>query len=581
MKKNISINISGIIFHIEEDGYDTLKKYLDSINRYFSSFDDSTEILADIESRIAEIFLSKLNEGKQVITAEDVQALMVTMGSVKDFQAAEAETESTTSDSDAEDGQDKKRQTDREDSPPIELLRDQKRKILGGVCAGLAHYLKIDPVWTRLLFAFSLLAYGVTAIVYIVLWIVIPGSHSLEETKAIKKMFRDPENKVLAGVSQGIAAYFGIDVIIVRVLFIAFTVFAGTGALVYIILWIVLPEAVTITDRMKMQGEPVTLSNIESTVKKGLGVKEQAQEESALVKLLMFPFRILSYLIQGLGKIIPPIIDVLLVALGILVILMGFSIIVAIVVTAGAALGLIALGPPFAIDVPELYFPFEMLHEFAPLWFIISAFFVVFIPGILIILTGASFISRRSVINASLGWSLFALFLMSVLATTIGSVRIAYAFKKEADYEVEQVFPSNGRTMVFKLKHVGLEDYPGASLSLRGYHGKDLKLVERYESHGSSWQKAFENARAIQYTVAQRDSILVFDSNIHFSPDEQFHAQHVEMTLYIPYGTHFMMEEPMSLFINNYINYRYLNGYTWQYTESDGLTCVNCPADDV
>src|SRR6187431_1310403 len=91
MKKNISINISGIIFHIEEDGYDSLKKYLDSINKYFSSFEDSSEILADIESRIAEIFLSKLNEEKQVISADDVNALVTTMGSVSDFKAAENE----------------------------------------------------------------------------------------------------------------------------------------------------------------------------------------------------------------------------------------------------------------------------------------------------------------------------------------------------------------------------------------------------------------------------------------------------------------------------------------------------------
>src|SRR5215213_9616753 len=89
MKKNISINISGIIFHIEEDGYEVLKKYLDSINKYFSTFEDSSEILADIESRIAEIFLSKLNEEKQVITSEDVNSLVATMGSVSDFKAAE------------------------------------------------------------------------------------------------------------------------------------------------------------------------------------------------------------------------------------------------------------------------------------------------------------------------------------------------------------------------------------------------------------------------------------------------------------------------------------------------------------
>src|SRR5436190_9634588 len=96
MKKNISINISGIIFHIEEDGYDTLRKYLDSINKYFSTFEDSSEILADIESRIAEIFLSKLTEEKQVITSEDVNALVATMGSVSDFKAVEDQETSET-----------------------------------------------------------------------------------------------------------------------------------------------------------------------------------------------------------------------------------------------------------------------------------------------------------------------------------------------------------------------------------------------------------------------------------------------------------------------------------------------------
>ena len=80
--KNISINISGIIFHIEEDGYDRLKEYLESIQKYFSTFEDSTEIIADIESRIAEIFLSKLKESKQVIANKDVENLVSTMGSI-------------------------------------------------------------------------------------------------------------------------------------------------------------------------------------------------------------------------------------------------------------------------------------------------------------------------------------------------------------------------------------------------------------------------------------------------------------------------------------------------------------------
>src|SRR6188768_628763 len=128
MKKNISINISGIIFHIEEDGYETLRKYLDTVNLYFSSFEDSSEILADIESRIAEIFLSKLNEGKQVITGEDVNGLIATMGSVNDFKAAE-ETEFA-----AGEPKQESRKEPSYISPSKKLFRDRKRKILGGVC---------------------------------------------------------------------------------------------------------------------------------------------------------------------------------------------------------------------------------------------------------------------------------------------------------------------------------------------------------------------------------------------------------------------------------------------------------------
>ncbi|HEX5168577.1 MAG TPA: PspC domain-containing protein, partial [Cyclobacteriaceae bacterium] len=269
MKRNISINISGIIFHIEEDGYEVLKKYLDSINKYFASFEDSAEIMADIESRIAEIFLSKLNEGKQVITLEDVNALVATMGSVRDFKAAEADNNESeeTSESTADDEGDNtsfKEETKYTYHPPKQLVRDQKRKILGGVCAGLGYYLNVDPVWIRLLFALFTATYGIGLLVYVVMWIAMPGSYDIEEPAAAKKMFRDPEHKVLAGVSGGIAAYFGVDILVVRILFIAATFAGGIGLLVYIIMWIILPEARTITDRMQMQGEPVTLSGIES-----------------------------------------------------------------------------------------------------------------------------------------------------------------------------------------------------------------------------------------------------------------------------------------------------------------------------
>src|SRR5688572_1995135 len=221
MKKNISINISGIIFHIEEDGYEHLRKYLDSINKYFASFEDSSEILADIESRVAEIFLSKLNEGKQVITADDVNSLITTMGSVSDFKAAE-EQEFAKGDGPGgtKSSSESTKTTGSAFASPKQLMRDERRKILGGVCSGMGNYFNVDPIWIRLIFALTAFAYGVTILVYIVTWIIVPGSMELDEPDTGKKMFRDPEHKVIGGVSGGIAAYFGIDLVIVRLLFI-------------------------------------------------------------------------------------------------------------------------------------------------------------------------------------------------------------------------------------------------------------------------------------------------------------------------------------------------------------------------
>ena len=239
MKKNISINISGIIFHIEEDGYETLRKYLDSINNYFGSFEDSSEILSDIESRIAEIFLSRLNDGKQVVTAEDVSTLIGTMGNVNDFKAAEEQEFATGSPKQEAKQSYTNKSSSSTTSPHKKLFRDDKRKILGGVCAGFAHYFNIDSVWPRLLFALLTLGtYGGFLIVYALLWIVIPVSNELEEESTIKKMYRDSDDKVIGGVAAGVAAFFGANAVVIRLIFVGLTFAAFLGVILYVILWI-------------------------------------------------------------------------------------------------------------------------------------------------------------------------------------------------------------------------------------------------------------------------------------------------------------------------------------------------------
>ncbi|HEU5292681.1 MAG TPA: PspC domain-containing protein [Cyclobacteriaceae bacterium] len=580
MKKNISINISGIIFHIEEDGYEVLKKYLDSINKYFSSFEDSSEILSDIESRIAEIFLTKLNEGKQIITAEDVNSLVVTMGSVSDFKAAE-EPEFTEGSGSQSEGESKKTQGSYTRTASKTLYRDQNRKILGGVCAGMANYFSVDAVWIRLIFALFTAAWGFGLLVYIVMWIVVPGSFELEEPQGTKKMFRDNEKKVLGGVSGGLAAYFGIDIIIVRLLFVITAVFGGFGLVAYIVLWLVLPPAVSITDKMQMQGEPVTLSNIESNLKKGLNVQEG--EESALVKILLFPFRLLGMILTGLGKIFVPLIEVIRVAFGIVITFTGISLVFAIIVSTGILFGLISgVSVPIHWGVPfnEAALPMEAMSRAIPTMTAVAAFVGAIIPGIMITLLGISVIAKRIVFSNTVGWTIFIFFLLSAGVMSFTIPKIAFAFKEHGEVKIENEYDLKGKTALLKVRETGLDEYDAASLTLKGYEGKEFKLVQYFEAQGNSRQIAIENTKMVDYHVAVEDSVFTFDSNIQFKPDAIFRAQRLKMTLFIPYDYKFVLDDNVYRLVNTYFDWEKRDGQTWVISKEGGLQCVTCPQDE-
>ncbi len=583
MKKNISINISGIIFHIEEDGYEHLRKYLDSINKYFATFEDSSEILADIESRVAEIFLSKLNEGKQVITAEDVNTLIATMGSVSDFKAAEeqefASGQSKESNPPNNEAKDNSSSTSGSKAQPKaqQLQRDEKRKIIGGVCSGLGIYFNVDPLWIRLLFALLAFAYGITLLIYVIMWIVVPGSYELEEPEVGKKMFRDGERKVIGGVSGGVAAFFGIDIIAVRLLFIIFTIFFGVGFIIYVVLWIALPEAKSLTDRMEMQGEPVTLSNIESNIKKNLNV-DQEKEETTATKILLFPFRLIGLLLNVLGKILVPLLEIFRVGIGIIVILLGVSLMFTTVITGGVLVGLFSAasmpGPAFHFD--EISMPLEVFANSFSGWMVFAAFIAAIIPSIFITLLGASIIAKKYVFGSTVGWAMFVLFFVSVAMLSVAIPKIVYAFKEEGEFREETTYNLPGKKAVFHINEVGMDDYNAVSLTLKGHEGKDFRLVQIFKAQGATKQKAIENAQMIDYTVDLKDSVLTFDSNIQFKPDAIFRAQRLDMTLYIPYNYPFVMDESTSRFISQYIDYEDMDGYTWEMNEK-GLKCLTCP----
>lgn len=186
MKKTLNINIRGTVFHIDDDAYEKLNKYLSEINHHFKSKKGHEDIINDIENRIVELFQQKLSDKKQVITIEDVDEVIGIMGHPSDF------------DQDSE-----------EESIP---------------------YVK-------------------------------------KKTKGPKRLFRDVDNRLVGGVCSGLGAYFNVDQLWFRIAFIISIFIGGAGAIVYLIIWIITPPAITVSEKLEMQGDPVTISNMEKAFK--------------------------------------------------------------------------------------------------------------------------------------------------------------------------------------------------------------------------------------------------------------------------------------------------------------------------
>jgi phage shock protein PspC (stress-responsive transcriptional regulator) len=157
MKKTNTINLGGIIFHVDEDAFTKLQNYLNAIRSYFSKSDGQEEIIADIESRIAEIFQEKKISIITIVQVDDVIAIM---GKPEDYGDGE---------------HDEKITKPHEKNQRIrKIFRHPDDKILGGVCGGLGAYFNVDPVLFRLGFLLTMFIGGFGFFVYLILWVIAP-----------------------------------------------------------------------------------------------------------------------------------------------------------------------------------------------------------------------------------------------------------------------------------------------------------------------------------------------------------------------------------------------------------------------
>jgi phage shock protein PspC (stress-responsive transcriptional regulator) len=306
MKRIITINLSGRVLQIEEPAYEQLQQYIASLRTYFSKEESREEIINDIEGRIAEQFYGLIQQGAACITEEHLHEIIAAMGKPEELADAEIieptamqEPGASFSQSGINTGTTKR-----------EFFRDANSKVLGGVASGIANFIGIDPVIIRVLFVLlSFSSFGIVALGYILLWILVPAKE-LEDYRG-RRFYRNPDDRVLAGVASGIAAYFNVSARNIRLLFLAplllqilfsiLDVFSGPSiavilfnvsfgslfgfsVILYIILWVILPTAETSYQKMEMRGETINLERIRQYVSEG-GVNKKMEEWGKDVEL--------------------------------------------------------------------------------------------------------------------------------------------------------------------------------------------------------------------------------------------------------------------------------------------------------
>jgi len=173
MNKTFQINLGGSLFSIDDDAFEYINRYLASLRKHFAQSESCEEILSDIESRMAELFLEVLS-GRVIIGLKDVEEVIAIMGKPEDFGAEPMEKESAAT------GQ-------ADFAPGKRLYRDPDDKKVGGVCSGISAYLGIeDPLWIRLAFLVLFFTWGLGLLTYFVLWVLIPKAGTSAEKLAMR-----------------------------------------------------------------------------------------------------------------------------------------------------------------------------------------------------------------------------------------------------------------------------------------------------------------------------------------------------------------------------------------------------------
>ena len=589
MKQVININFHGQVVPIETSAFDLLKAYTDSLARYFANEEGKEEIINDIESRIGELFQGRLKKGATCITDEDVNAIIRSMGRPEEFEGEEEKVASSLSESTHTKSSEQQGQSTGTATGHKRLFRDENNKVIGGVCGGLANYFGTDPVIIRVIFAVVALAFGTGLLAYIILWVAVPSSASTTIGASRKKLFRDPDDKIIAGVCSGIGNYFGVSAWIPRILFlIPFLSFAfrdrhwgnfdfpgflnlsfSPGSLiVYIILWLVIPEASSTAEKLEMKGEKVDMNSIKNSVVEEMkGVQQRAEkfgkEATAAVgeKGKFVGTEIKSVAKRG-GRSLGDVIIFIVKAFAYFIIgCVSFALVVGLFALATVSVGLFPLKDFLLTE------GWQNALAWGTLLFFIAVPVIGVITWIIRRLTKTK--NNRKILRASfislwiVGWVCFISLFASIgkdfksinnvneqvvvlnnpsvnklLLTTNSPLKNAYRYNS---FRIEPFEAWDEDTVTVKNIEIKIIKSPNDSFRVTL-----LKIA-----NGRTKRFADTLANLIQFNVEQKDSLLIVDKGIAINRKDKFRNQRVVLNVYVPVGKQVRIDRSVGWGNNN------------------------------
>jgi phage shock protein PspC (stress-responsive transcriptional regulator) len=430
---------------------------------------------------------------------------------------------------------------------------------------------------------------------------VINNTYQYQYTE--KKLYRDMDDRVVAGVCAGIAHYVNADPKWIRLGTLLISFVGGFGVLVYALLWIIMPKAKSRVEKMEMKGEPANLQGFQKNLDEELqAVKERLNEvnrhaQPIFGRIGIFIgefFEWLGRFISGTGKVIFKVIAGFIVVFGVLFLLV-------LIISTAAFQGF------WDASIYE-YFPFSIVNEGNRGAILFGAFIVCFIPVLALVLFSIRVAFNKQAINKTLSFALLIIWLAGVAVTGYQAAKISSEFKQHAeltqttDLKAYPVYTIN----IDKSKYFSKEDSVAYHIDANNRHQIVVddfedgpfvspnhiridinksetgasRLTQKYESQGKTFQSALQNAQNISYNYVVKDSELIFSPRFQLRKGTIWRNQEVRLTLEIPVGTRLILKQDAYRYINNYWTWDCSNrendhnDYSVWIMTDDGLKCV-------